>query len=57
MLYTYRSFEGLKGELSRFDESRAQCETDYVRYRRQMADKEEGAEDEPCLLLVVYMLG
>jgi hypothetical protein len=47
MLYTYRSFEGLKGELSRFDESQAQCETDYVRYRRQMADKEEGAEEEP----------
>ncbi len=43
MLYTYRAFEGIQGELSRFDESLKQCETDYQRYRLETA--KERAED------------
>jgi len=48
MLYTYRSFEGITGEMSRFDESQAQCDTDYVRYRRKMAEERDEAEEPPA---------
>ena len=57
MLYTYRAFEGIQGELSRFDESLSQCEGARLRYKIDSSAPPDKEKDEkppalpPCGLL------
>ncbi len=47
MLYTYRTFEGIEGELSRFDENLRECEVERRRYRVKMGSERGEDEEEP----------
>lgn len=49
MLYTYRSFEGLEGELSRYDESLSSCEGARRRYRIDAVQTLKEGEKAPAL--------
>lgn len=47
MLYTYRSFSGLKKQLSRYDEGLRECETRRLKYRLEMARFAADDEADP----------
>jgi len=52
MLYTYRTYEGAEGELSRYDENLSQCDVARLKYMVESQEEQEDGEDPlappPC---------